>query len=472
MLSPKLRQGFRRFRNQKRAYYSLIILLVIFLATLPAELICNSEPIAVRINGDWYFPVFADYTVADFGGKIQVKPDYKKAHFWRSIGCDPEDAGLRLTGGDADAQDNETDSEVREILELFDEQQNGPGSSSQQPDDILEMFHSNNSADVADTAAEPEKDLDERMSPDRKEHTDSPASGKASTITREVQAERDSLDREKNKWERSCWVLWPPVRYDYAYIPSDSLAGRIALAAPWGGELPRSGEKVKSSWVDGHYLGTDNRGRDVLARLIYGLRVSLIFGILLAITSTIVGAALGAFQGYYGGWADLIGQRLTEMWGSLPRLYLLMILSSLLARNIGVLFVILNLTSWMGMSAYMRAEFLKGRNLDYVTAARALGVSSPAIMFRHILPNSLTPIITFFPFSVTGGILALVSLDFLGLGVPSPYPSLGELLRQGQSNLQAVWIIVPTFFVLSGTITLLTFIGDGLRNAFDPRKAS
>ncbi|OPZ24233.1 MAG: Inner membrane ABC transporter permease protein YejE [Lentisphaerae bacterium ADurb.BinA184] len=156
----------------------------------------------------------------------------------------------------------------------------------------------------------------------------------------------------------------------------------------------------------------------------------------------------------------------------MPQLYLLMIISSMLARNIYVLFIILNLTSWMGMAAYMRAEFLRGRNLDYVKAARALGVSNRAIMFRHLLPNSLTPIITFFPFNVTGGVLALVSLDFLGLGVPSPYPSLGELLAQGHANLHATWIIVPTFLILSSTVTLLTFVGDGLRNAFDPRRST
>ncbi|MCF7855285.1 MAG: ABC transporter permease subunit [Candidatus Pacebacteria bacterium] len=274
----------------------------------------------------------------------------------------------------------------------------------------------------------------------------------------------------RNRQAHRCFILWPPVRYDYAYISTGSRSGRDALVAPWHQTLPGTEEEVRSSWVDGHYLGTDDRGRDVLARLVYGFRVSLLFGFALALSGTVAGAILGAIQGFFGGWVDLLGQRFTEIWGSLPRLYLLMILSSLVARNIYVLFIILNLTSWMGMAAYMRAEFLKGRNLDYVRAARALGVPNTPIMFRHILPNSMTPIITFSPFAVTGGILALVSLDFLALGVPSPFPSLGELLAQGQANLRATWIILPTFVVLSGTITLLTFIGDGLRNAFDPRK--
>lgn len=439
MLNPKLKQGFKRFRNQKRAFYSLILLFAVLLIALPAELLCNSRPIAVRVEDEWYFPVFKEYKIADFGGDTQITPDYKQPYFWRDIGCDPQEAGLRFI----ESQELEEPSreEVLQILNRF----------------------------SVELPTHPGKSLGKEVALNAENRAPASEVPAGSLGISEQSPGGLAAQREKPK---DCWVLWPPVRYDYAYIPFSSRAGRVALASPTGGELPGSDEEIASSWVDGHYLGTDNRGRDVLARLIYGLRISLVFGILLATTSTVIGAVLGAGQGYYGGWIDLLGQRLTEMWGSLPRLYLLMILSSLLARDIKVLFVILNLTSWMAMSAYMRAEFLKGRNLDYVKAARALGVSSPAIMFRHILPNSLTPIITFFPFSVTGGILALVSLDFLGLGVPSPQPSIGELLRQGQANLHALWIILPTFFVLSGTITLLTFIGDGLRNAFDPRKAA
>ena len=209
----------------------------------------------------------------------------------------------------------------------------------------------------------------------------------------------------------------------------------------------------------------------MLARLVYGFRISMVFGLSLAVTGTILGCLLGGIQGYFGGWVDLIGQRLTEIWGSMPRLYILIILSALLTPSALLLFLILNLTAWMGIAAYIRAEFLKGRNLEYVKAARALGVSDFTIMRKHILPNSLTPVITFFPFEVTAGILALVSLDFLNLGVPSPAPSMGELLAQGKTNLQATWILLPTFAVLTTTLTLLTFVGDGVRNAFDPRKS-
>ena len=196
----------------------------------------------------------------------------------------------------------------------------------------------------------------------------------------------------------------------------------------------------------------------------------MIFGLSIAITGTLIGCLLGGAQGFLGGWVDLIGQRLTEIWGSIPRLYILIILSSFLVPSILLLFLILNLTAWMGIAAYIRAEFLKIRNFEYVKSAKAMGVSNFKIMRRHILPNALTPVVTFFPFEVTAGILALVSLDFLNLGVPSPAPSIGELLAQGKTNLQAIWILLPTFTALTITLTMLTFVGEGIRNAFDPKR--
>ena len=264
--------------------------------------------------------------------------------------------------------------------------------------------------------------------------------------------------------------MWPPVRYDYKYIHTESKTGNVVLAAPYKIIDKETNQVTDSSWVDGHYLGTDDRGRDVLARLIYGLRISMIFGISIAIAGTIIGCLLGGVQGYFGGWVDLIGQRLTEIWGSIPRLYILIILSSFLVPSALLLFLILNLTAWMGIAAYIRAEFLKIRNFEYVKSAKAMGVSNFRIMRKHILPNALTPVITFFPFEVTAGILALVSLDFLNLGVPSPAPSIGELLAQGKTNLQAIWILLPTFITLSATLTMLTFVGEGIRNAFDPKR--
>lgn len=217
-------------------------------------------------------------------------------------------------------------------------------------------------------------------------------------------------------------------------------------------------------------LGTDDRGRDVLARLIYGFRLSVLFGFALTLAGTIFGIIAGAIQGYFGGKTDLFFQRFIEIWSAMPELYLLIIFSSIFMPSLLLLLILLSMFGWMGLSDYVRAEFLKGRNMDYVRAAKALGVGNTTIMFRHLLPNGLTPVITFLPFRMSGAILALTSLDFLGLGVPPPTPSLGELLAQGKNNIDAWWLSLGTFAVLVGTLILLIFIGEALRETFDPRK--
>jgi microcin C transport system permease protein len=219
-----------------------------------------------------------------------------------------------------------------------------------------------------------------------------------------------------------------------------------------------------------NYLGTDDRGRDVLARLIYGFRLSVLFGAALTIVGTLLGIVAGALQGYFVGRFDLIFQRFIELWGSMPELYLLIIFASIFKPSLLLLLILLSMFGWMGLSDYVRAEFLKGRNMEYVKAARALGVGNGTIMYRHLLPNSMTPVITFLPFRMSGAILALTSLDFLGLGVPPSTPSLGELLAQGKANIDAWWLSLSTFAVLVGTLVLLIFIGEALREAFDPRK--
>lgn len=220
-----------------------------------------------------------------------------------------------------------------------------------------------------------------------------------------------------------------------------------------------------------NWLGTDDRGRDLLAQLLYGFRVSVLFALALTITGVFLGLLTGAIQGYFGGKTDLAFQRFIEIWGSMPELYLLIIFSAVFAPSVALLLILLSLFGWMGLSDYVRAEFLRNRQLDYVKAARALGVSDWQIMKRHILPNSLTPVVTFLPFRMSGAILALTSLDFLGLGVPPGTPSLGELLSQGKNNIDAWWISLSTFVVLVTTLLLLTFMGDALRDALDPRKA-
>jgi microcin C transport system permease protein len=217
-------------------------------------------------------------------------------------------------------------------------------------------------------------------------------------------------------------------------------------------------------------LGTDDRGRDVLARIIYGFRLSILFGLALTSVGTLLGILAGAVQGYFGGRVDLGMQRFIEIWSAMPELYLLIIFASIFKPSVTLLLILLSMFGWMGLSDYVRAEFLRGRNMEYVTAARALGVGNLTIMYRHLLPNGMTPVITFLPFRMSGAILALTSLDFLGLGVPPSTPSLGELLAQGKANIDAWWLSLTTFLVLVGTLILLIFIGDALREAFDPRK--
>lgn len=231
-------------------------------------------------------------------------------------------------------------------------------------------------------------------------------------------------------------------------------------------EAPNPSAPSRQNW-----LGTDDRGRDLLAQLLYGFRVSVLFALALTFTGVVLGVVAGAIQGFFGGKIDLLTQRLIEIWGSMPELYLLIIFSAVLSPSIGLLLLLLSLFGWMGLSDYVRAEFLRNRQLDYVKAARALGVGNWQIIWRHILPNSLTPVVTFLPFRMSAAILALTSLDFLGLGVPPGTPSLGELLSQGKNNIDAWWISLSTFAVLVVTLLLLTFMGDALRDALDPRKA-
>jgi microcin C transport system permease protein len=251
--------------------------------------------------------------------------------------------------------------------------------------------------------------------------------------------------------------------------------GNWAIGAPnphsadsvdYFGKHPPPGAPGADNW-----LGTDRFGRDMLARLLYGFRVSIWFALALTLTGSVIGVLMGAVQGYFGGRIDLGLQRVIEVWGAVPELYLLIIIASIFEPSLLLLLLLLSLWGWIGLSDYVRAEFLRNRSLEFVKAARALGLSDAQIIRRHVLPNSLTPVITFLPLRMGGAILVLTSLDFLGLGVPASVPSLGELLKQGKDALDAWWIIVPTFVLLTVTLLLLTFIGDALRDAFDTRKS-
>ncbi len=252
--------------------------------------------------------------------------------------------------------------------------------------------------------------------------------------------------------EEKGWVVWPIIRFNHRTVAWD-----LPEPAP----SPPSAE---------HWLGTDDRARDVVARLIYGFRISVVFGLVLAVFSAIIGVSAGAVQGYFGGWTDLLFQRFMEIWSGLPTLYLLIILASVVVPNFWWLLGIMLLFSWMGFVGVVRAEFLRARNFDYVRAARALGATDPVIMFRHVLPNAMVATITFLPFTLSGAITALTSLDFLGFGLPAGSASLGELLKQGKENLAAPWLGLTGFFSIAVMLSLLVFIGEAVRDAFDPRK--
>jgi len=249
------------------------------------------------------------------------------------------------------------------------------------------------------------------------------------------------------------WTLWPPIRYNYKTIDLRT-----------DGPVPETPSRR-------HWLGTDDIGRDVAARIIYGFRLSVLFGLCLTLFSSIVGITVGSIQGYYGSWIDLFGQRVVEIWAGLPVLFLLIILSSLVKPNPVSLLLLLLMFQWMALVAVVRAEVLRTRNFDYVRAARAMGESNFKILATHILPNAMVATLTFLPFILNGSITTLTSLDFLGFGLPAGSPSLGELLAQGKANIQAPWLGLSGFFALAIMLTLLIFVGEAVRDAFDPRRS-
>jgi len=276
--------------------------------------------------------------------------------------------------------------------------------------------------------------------------------------------------------EQNGWAIWPPIRYSYRTTNTD-----IPEPAPTKPSWLYDKETLCAQYIQGvddpdcrvgnwNWLGTDDQARDVFARVIYGFRISVLFGLILTILSALIGVSAGAVQGYFGGWVDLLFQRFIEIWSSMPVLYLLLIIAAILAPGFWILLGILLLFSWVGFVGIVRAEFLRARNFEYVNAARALGVNNRTIMFRHLLPNAMVATLTFLPFILNGSITTLTSLDFLGFGLPPGSASLGELLKQGQNNLQAPWLGMSGFFVISIMLSLLIFIGEAVRDAFDPRK--
>jgi microcin C transport system permease protein len=275
--------------------------------------------------------------------------------------------------------------------------------------------------------------------------------------------------------EKNGTIVWPLVRYSYSTHNLD-LPTPAPSKPTWMLTEEQCKAVVEKKGLRGcrdleyNWLGTDDQGRDVVARLIYGFRISVLFGLTLTIISSLIGVTAGAIQGYFGGWTDLLFQRFIEIWTSIPSLYLLLIISSVLVPGFFVLLGIMLLFSWVALVGLVRAEFLRARNFEYVQAARALGVSNAVIMFRHLLPNAMVATVTFLPFILSSSVLTLTALDFLGFGLPPGSPSLGELLSQGKANIQAPWLGMAGFFSIAIMLSLLIFIGESVRDAFDPRK--
>jgi microcin C transport system permease protein len=337
--SAVTRERLRRFRGNRRGFWSLWLFLTLFLLSLFAELLANDRPLLIGFEGRLFLPVLREYAETDFGGEFAMAADYRDPY----------------------------------VIELI---------------------------------------------------------------------------------EEGGWILWPPLRFSYDTINYD-----LPSPAP----SPPTAENP---------LGTDDKGRDVLARIIYGFRISVLFGLTLTLVSSLVGVVAGALMGYYGGRLDILGQRFLEIWSGMPTLFLLIILASVVQPNFWWLLGITLLFSWISLVGVVRAEFLRGRNFEYVQAARALGLRDRRIMFRHILPNAMVATLTFMPFILGGSITTLTSLDFLGFGLPVGSPSLGELLAQGKANLQAPWLGISAFTVLAAMLTLLVFVGEAVRDAFDPRRAA
>ena len=363
-LSPINRRRLDNFKRNRRGYWSFVIFMVMFLASLGAEFISNDRPILASYKGEILLPWLHDFPEDKFGGFL-AETDYR----------DP-------------------------------------------------------------------------------------------VVAREIEA--------------NGWMLWPPIRYSYDThnldlpVPAPSPPTWLLSDQQCTASIERHGGSAPASHpcraIEWNWLGTDDQGRDVVARLIYGFRISILFGLILSGISSVIGIAAGAIQGYFGGWTDLIMQRVIEIWSSLPHLYLLIIVAAIITPSFFVLLGILLLFSWVNLVHVVRAEFLRARNLEYVTAARALGLSNARIMTKHLLPNAMVATLTFLPFVLNGSITTLTSLDFLGFGLPPGSASLGEMLLQGKSNLQAPWLGLTGFFAIALMLSLLIFIGEAVRDAFDPRK--
>ncbi|MGB4826942.1 MAG: ABC transporter permease [Paracoccaceae bacterium] len=364
-LSPLNQRRWRNFKANRRAYWSLILMALLYGLSLCAELLANDRPLLVKYQGSYYTPFLSFYSEQTFGGDLRTEAKYTF----------PEVQCLIVSGG-AEACWDDPDAVMAEARDK--------GTALGQP-----------------------------------------------------------IDRG--------WMVWAPIPYRFNTIVNT------------GGVAP--GPITAQNW-----LGTDDASRDVAARVIYGFRLSITFALVVSVLSSLIGIAAGAVQGYFGGLTDLIFQRVIEIWGSVPSLYVIIILSAVFTRSVGLMILLMVLFGWTGLVGVVRAEFLRARNFEYVRAAKALGVGDARIMFRHVLPNAMVATLTFLPFTITGVIGALAGLDYLGFGLPASAPSLGQLARQAQQNLQMPSLAFVAFFSYAIMLTLLVFVFEGVRDAFDPRK--
>lgn len=364
-LSPLNQRRWRNFKSNRRAYWSLIVFIVLYGLSLFAEVLANDKPLLVRYKGEFFTPIWRFYPETAFGGDFQTEAVYR----------DPEVQCLIVAGGSEACWDD--------------------------PEGIMAEARASGTA-----AGEP------------------------------VQVG---------------WMLWPLIPFSYDTVNDIQ------------GTAPSAPDAV-------HWLGTDDTARDVLARVIYGFRLSVTYGLIVTFFAALAGIGAGAAQGYFGGWVDLFFQRVIEIWNSMPSLYIIIIIAAIIPMNFWLLVLLISLFGWTGLSGLVRAEFLRARNFEYVRAARALGVADRTIIFRHVLPNAMVATLTMLPFLLTGFISGLAALDFLGFGLGSSAPSLGELTLQAKQNLQAPWLAFTAFFTFALMLSLVVFIIEGVRDAFDPRK--
>lgn len=525
-LNPVTRQRLRRFRSMKRAYWSLILLVALFVLTLAAELLCNSQPLMVRCQGRTYFPIFFTYTQDDFlDNGIHTRPDYKELR--DSALFADTDANWILFAPVPYGPMETIEPERIEIPDVVDviirpavraaalyvnragQVVRSQGAESMLPVPSDQALRGRSLTDILaasdDLAAALAARFDNRDAADFQTRLD-PVTGEAPAVEVrlppfERRATAPMLVRVNLRGQlvtalepvtlqvSRALEIHPAERAFWEQLTADQRQTILEAAeARFGGtvaplELTLKGaeavvrferEEVRFPFrpTHDHWLGTDSSGRDVFARALYGLRTSLAFGVLLVVSATVLGVIAGAVQGYFGGRLDITAQRLIEIWSALPFLYIMILMGSVYGRSFLLLLVVYALFNWIGVSYYMRAEFLRLRKQDFVEAARCLGLPARSIIFRHILPNALVPILTLFPFLLVGAVGALAGLDYLGFGLPPPTPSLGQLLHQAQQFRWAWWLILYPSLALFVVMLLGVFVGEGVRNAYDPRQTS